>query len=266
MRSQTRGTQPAPTTTDDTTTITPNTTKPALYTTGNNNIDPDSSNDFDDLPGLRTPTSCASSDTDSFSNYSLPPFFTQQPTPDSSTNSGAVFFCIYHTANMTSIGEYQQGAPMKPPTLTPGEVMPEQLQKWEMGCSQYFFHKDIAADDQVKRVTWGLLDPQIQQWYSVENGRLNALTFNSFMDKLRRFWLPSDWASELCLKMLSSHQGSHPFHEWVVDIQTQNSILVNDTAHMSNANLRYHFEAHMHKDLAIEYRTSDAKDETDLHK
>ena len=86
------------------------------------------------------------------------------------------------------------------------------------------------------------------------------------MDELRRFWLPSDWASELRLKMLSSRQGSCPFHEWVVDVQTQNSILVNDTAHMSDANLRYHFEAHMHKDLAIEYCTSDAKDETDLCK
>ena len=86
------------------------------------------------------------------------------------------------------------------------------------------------------------------------------------MDELRRFWLPSDWASELCLKMLSSCQGSSPFHEWVVDVQTQNSILVNNTVHMSDANLRYHFEAHMHKDLAIEYRTSDAKDEADLCK
>ena len=167
---------------------------------------------------------------------------------------------------MTSIGEYQQGAPTKPPTLTPGEVTPEQLWKWEMGCSQYFFHKDIAVDDQVKRVAWGLLGPRIQQWYSVENRRLNALTFNSFMDELRRFWLPSDWASELHLKMLSSCQGSSPFHEWVVDVQTQNSILVNNTAHMSNANLCYHFEAHMHKDLAIEYRTSDVKDEADLCK
>ena len=76
--SQTRGTQPVPATTNDTTTVTPNTAKPALYTTANNNIDPDSSNNFDDLPRLRTPTrSCASSDTDSSSNYSLPPFFMQ---------------------------------------------------------------------------------------------------------------------------------------------------------------------------------------------
>jgi len=64
--------------------------------------------------------------------------------------------------------------------------------------------------------------------------------------------------------MLSSRQGSWPFHEWVVNVQTQNSILINDTAHMTDGNLRYHFEAHMHKDLANEYRTLDTKDEADL--
>ncbi|KAI9449465.1 hypothetical protein HD554DRAFT_2034239 [Boletus coccyginus] len=81
---------------------------------------------------------------------------------------------------------------MNPPTLTPGEVTPEQLHKWEMGCLQYFFHKDIATDDQVKCIVWGLLDLHVQQWYSVENAQLNVLTFPEFMNELQHFWLPSN--------------------------------------------------------------------------
>ena len=53
----------------------------------------------------------------------------------------------------------------------------------------------------------GILVPRIQQWYSIESERLNAL---NFMDELWTYWLPSDWASDLRLRvrMLSSRQGT----------------------------------------------------------
>ena len=56
----------------------------------------------------------------------------------------------------------------------------------------------------------------------------------------------------------------YTFLEWVVDIQTQNSLLVRHEAHLSEPGLRYHLEANMNKNLAIEYRTSDAKNEATL--
>ena len=105
---------------------------------------------------------------------------------------------------ISSIAKYQQSAPMKPPTLSASEVTPKQLQKWELSCQQYFFHKDVEANNQVKCVAWGLLDLWIQQWYSIDSGHLNTLDFAEFMVELCSYWLPSDWASDLCLKMLSS--------------------------------------------------------------
>ena len=207
--------------------------------------EPVADNDLDDLPELLSASSSSS---------------------DSSFERGCPVVrstCATMTA-ISNVAEYQQSAPTKPPTLSAGEVTPEQLQKWELGCRQYFFHKDVEADNQVKRVAWGLLDPRIQQWYAIEAERLNGLDFGDFMVELRSYWLPSDWASDLRLKMLSSRQGTRPFLEWVVDVQTQNSLLVGDEAHLSEAGLRYHLEANMNKDLAVEYRSSDAKNAATL--
>ena len=64
--------------------------------------------------------------------------------------------------------------------------------------------------------------------------------------------------------MLSSRQGTRPFLKWVVDMQTQNSLLVGDEAHLSEARLCYHLEANMNKDLAVEYCSSDAKNDATL--
>lgn len=47
-------------------------------------------------------------------------------------------------------------------------------------------------------------------------------------------------------------------------MQTQNSLLVGDKAHLSKAGLCYHLEANMSKDLAVEYHSSDAKNEAML--
>ena len=214
-------------------------TKPVTNICHNNN------SDLDDLPELLSASS------------------------SSSNSSGELSFSISSSrftmmTAINNIAEYQQSVPTKPLTLSAGKVTPEQLQKWELGCRQYFFHKDVEADNQVKRVAWGLLDPRIQQWYSIDSGRLNALDFAEFMVELRSYWLPSDWASDLRLKMLSSRQGTRPFLEWVVDMQTQNSLLVGDEAHLSKAGLHYHLEANMSKDLAVEYCSSEAKNEATL--
>ena len=140
--------------------------------------EPVADNDLDDLPKL---LSASSSSSDSSFEHGFPV---------------SCSMCATMTA-ISNVAEYQQSAPMKPLTLSTGEVTPKQLQKWELSCRQYFFHKDVEAGNQVKHVAWGLLDLWIQQWYVIEAECLNGLDFGDFMVELRSYWLPSDWALDL---------------------------------------------------------------------
>ena len=83
-----------------------------------------------------------------------------------------------------TVGAFQQATLTKPPVLTAGDVTPEALCSWEIGCITYFAHKDVTPASQVQRVAWGLHDARIQQWYVTEHNRLNTLTFATFMTEL----------------------------------------------------------------------------------
>ena len=150
---------------------------------------------------------------------------------------------------MTGKARFEQTAGNKPPILSPGDLSPEELRKWETGCCQYFKVKMIAADNQVSHVTWNLQDPRIQDWYATEADRLNTLAFNDFMKDVRKTWLPLDWDTTIRQKMLASSQHARPFREWTVEVQSLNTILHNMLSHLNNAALRFHLEARMHPDL-----------------
>lgn len=96
------------------------------------------------------------------------------------------------SATTTKIACVDQPAPTKPPFLTPGEITPEVLRKWEMGCRQFFKHKKIPAEEQVGTVAWGMQEPTIQEWYLNDQDRMDKLTFKEYMAEVRTYWLPSD--------------------------------------------------------------------------
>ncbi|KAG2065369.1 hypothetical protein BDR04DRAFT_1121922 [Suillus decipiens] len=112
-------------------------------------------------------------------------------TPDSDSDSD-----IYHTYtqnNMlgTKTTHVEQPAPTKPPFLSTGDITPKILCNWEMGCRQYFKHKDIPEEEQVE-----------------------------YMTEFRVYWLPSDWADVMRQKLLTSNQGNKPFNKWAVEKPT----------------------------------------------
>ncbi|KAG2144235.1 hypothetical protein DEU56DRAFT_910589 [Suillus clintonianus] len=159
----------------------------------------------------------------------------------------------------------EQHAANKPPFLTAGEISPEVFRAWEMGCRQFFMHKDIPDDQMVKKVAWGMQEPIIQDWYLNDQDRLNALSFTDYIKEVRSYWLPADWADAVRQKMLSSTQGSKPFNEWAVEVQSKNTLLRDTPSHLNDTNLQYHLESHMHPDLTAEYRTEQIT-EKDLRK
>ncbi|KAF9219916.1 hypothetical protein BS17DRAFT_769643 [Gyrodon lividus] len=167
---------------------------------------------------------------------------------------------------MMGKGKFEQSAAHKAPVITMGNLTPEALRSWEMGCKQYFLHRSVAAAEQVHKVAWNLHDTQIQDWYINNNERLNGLSFADFIAKVHDCWLPSNWAALTRQKMLSPIQGSCPFYEWVVEIQSQNSILCNMPSHLMEAAVKYHLEAHMHHDLALDYCSTEIAGEESLHR
>ncbi|KAG1801985.1 uncharacterized protein BJ212DRAFT_1487467 [Suillus subaureus] len=151
----------------------------------------------------------------------------------------------------------EQPAPTKPLFLSMGDITPEILCTWEMGCHQYFKHKNIPNKEQVGKVAWGMLEPSVQEWYLNDQEHLDALTFREYMAEVRAYWLPSDWADITWQKLLSSTQGNKPFNEWAVEVQGLNALLHDTPSYLTELNLCYHLEAHMHTDLRTKYHSED---------
>ncbi|KAG1873487.1 hypothetical protein C8R48DRAFT_746187 [Suillus tomentosus] len=134
-----------------------------------------------------------------------------------------------------------------------GEVTPEALRSWEMGCAQFFMHKNVAEDDMVKKIAWGMQDPRIQDWYLTNQEEMDLMTFKEYMAEVRRVWLPSGWADIVRRKMLASMQGQRPFSEWAIEVQSQNTLLRGTASHLTDVNVLYHLESHMNVELAADY-------------
>ena len=166
----------------------------------------------------------------------------------------------------SKVGRCEQTAVHIAPLLTAGNVTPEALRAWEMGCLLFFLHKDVAEKEQVGKIAWTLQDPRVQDWYLSDCDCIHTLSFPDFMKEVRAYWLPSDWAAVLRLKMMSSTQGNKPFHVWAAEVQSQNVLLRGDPSHMTDAALRYHLESHMHVDLNTDYRVANIDMEKDLCK
>lgn len=165
----------------------------------------------------------------------------------------------------SKLARVEQQAANKPPSLTAGEISPEVFRAWEMGCRQFFMHKEIPEGEMVKKVAWGMQEPIIQDWYLNDQDRFNKLSFADYIKEVRAYWLPADWADSVRQKMLLSTQGQKPFNEWAVEVQSKNTLLRDSTSHLNDTNLKYHLESHMHPDLAAEYCTEQIT-ETDLRK
>lgn len=164
----------------------------------------------------------------------------------------------------SKVARVDQPALTKPPFLTPGDITPEALRSWEMGCRQYFKHKNVPSDEQVGKVAWGMQEPLIQDWYLNDQERMDELTFTEYMAEVRAYWLPMDWADDTRQELLSSFQGNKSFSEWAVEVQNLNALLRGTDSHLTELNIRYHLEAHMQPDLRKEYRAEKVSAITEL--
>ncbi|KAG1810476.1 uncharacterized protein HD556DRAFT_1223852, partial [Suillus plorans] len=164
-------------------------------------------------------------------------------------------------SSFTKTARVEQASASKPPFLTAGQITPEVLRSWEMGCMQFFLHKEVQEVEKVKKIAWGMQDPIVQDWYLNNQEEFDALTFREFVTHIHEYWLPTNWADTVRRKMLSSVQGQRPFSEWAVDIQSQNTLLRDTASHLDDVNLLYHLESHMNSDLAADYYAENIAEE-----
>lgn len=131
----------------------------------------------------------------SFSTLSALTSLTESPPPvsqkhfDSSSSSEDKNHSNRQTRKMaptqSKVTCMEQSAPTKIPVLTPGDLTPESLCAFEMGCKAYFSYREIPDEEQVEKITWGIQDPWIQNWYLMNHERINAMSFRRYMLELR---------------------------------------------------------------------------------
>lgn len=98
--------------------------------------------------------------------------------------------------------------------MSEGDLTADNAKRWANGCQDYFENKDIPADKQVQKVLGSLKDPRIRDWANTDRMRVQALTFNKFMDELRAEFLDEDWESKIRAEVLTIRHNGHPFHDF----------------------------------------------------
>ena len=96
----------------------------------------------------------------------------------------------------------------------------------------------------------GLKDTRIRDWLAADRARICALTFPAFMIEFRCNYLDEDWEESTRRELLSMSQGSKPFWDFAVAVQSKNSLLSGTASHLEEDKLRHQLEAAMEERLS----------------
>lgn len=78
-----------------------------------------------------------------------------------------------------------------------------------------------------------------------------TLTFPKFMQEHKDNWLNKNWEVTTHVQLLCMVQGcNQPFHDHLVTLLAQNSLLMGTTSHLSNAKLHHQLEASLELHLS----------------
>jgi hypothetical protein len=135
-----------------------------------------------------------------------------------------------------------------------------------MACFGYFEHKDIAEEEQVRKILAGLQDSCVQDWVSVEHDRFIDLTYTEFMKEFHAAYLEKDWEEITHIELLAMTQGDSSFWDFAIQVQAKNSLLCDTASHLSKHDLRQCIESGMTQKLALCCRLKRCNEATGLEK
>lgn len=108
-----------------------------------------------------------------------------------------------------------------------GEVFtPAILADFERRAQDYVEEaSEVTEELAVRYVARGIKSETFRLWYTARRDMYDVMTLTKFMNKIRLFFLPTDWSSELRKTIYVSAQGTRTFHEWALEAVTSNSYL-----------------------------------------
>ncbi|KIM75263.1 hypothetical protein PILCRDRAFT_79212 [Piloderma croceum F 1598] len=158
---------------------------------------------------------------------------------------------LKHSSMATYIGE--QGKPL---VITPGKLTPDLLFDFKNGAYSYFLFKDIKLEKEVSKIAGGLQDGCIQTWY-LNCAAVDAAGFPAFMKHICDSWLELGWEQEVKLVVLASHQGNSAISDWIMLLESTNTLLNGHVCKLSDNDLRNHIQSHVHPDMMTATTTAE---------
>ena len=138
----------------------------------------------------------------------------------------------------------EQEGPRKCPIMGEGDLNAKNIRQYDDYCNGYFDVKDIPADKQVRKVIAGIHDQWIKDHISTNHPCIITLMFPEFIKELKDNWLDKNWEAVMQVQLLRMVQNrNQSFHDYLVSLLVQNSLLMGTTSHLSNAKLHHQLEA-----------------------
>ncbi|OJT06787.1 hypothetical protein TRAPUB_2361 [Trametes pubescens] len=139
-----------------------------------------------------------------------------------------------------------------PPILCDGKITPSALNKWELGCMQYFQEKDIEEDKMVRRAGGGIANEVVRDWYINDYERHNSMTWDAFLAAVRSRFLPKGWASSIRSQIISTRQAhDQSFDDFSFELEKLNAHLRSTGFRFTDDALRVIMAANVIEDLRV---------------
>ncbi|KAH9027403.1 hypothetical protein EDB85DRAFT_1868336, partial [Lactarius pseudohatsudake] len=141
----------------------------------------------------------------------------------------------------------------RPLNLSKGRLTPNAIRDFENHAENYFLNakNGVADTEKVTKILGCFDSPLVNDWISVNRGRLRAMTFEEFMSTLRLRWLPKNWEEDVCTQVMGARLDPRQatFETFAADIQTLNVALRGTSSHIDDDQMRKHLEANIDPDL-----------------
>ncbi|OJT03284.1 Transposon Tf2-1 polyprotein, partial [Trametes pubescens] len=139
-----------------------------------------------------------------------------------------------------------------PPVLCDGKITPSVLNKWELGCMQYFREKEIEDDKMVLRVGGSIANEVVRDWYINDYERYDTMTWDAFLAAIRFRFLPKGWASSIRSQIIGTRQShDQSFDDFSFELEKLNARLRSTGFRFTDDALRVIMAANVVEDLRL---------------
>ena len=129
-----------------------------------------------------------------------------------------------NTTKNNGLAEVIQASASHMPILLEGRLTTATIRKYDTAWKYFFSHKNILSTDQVARIINNFDSAEIANWTSNNEDTLKNGTFQEFVGKLKKKFLPHNWEDDLVQAQIAT-QGQTSFSKWVNDVRKANSEL-----------------------------------------